>query len=122
MTILGVHHVQLAMPRGREADAEVFYEGLLGIQRVPKPPHLEERGGCWFESQAVRLHLGVEDGFAPAGKAHPALLVDDLGSLRQRLTGAGVEVVDDQPLPGFDRFYASDPFGNRLEFLSPLDG
>ena len=122
MTILGLHHVQLAMPQGGESDAEAFYEDLLGIQRVPKPPHLELRGGCWFESDAVRIHLGVEDGFVPARKAHPALLVDDLESLRHQLGEAGVAVVDDQPLPGFNRFYADDPFGNRLELLSPLDG
>jgi len=120
MTIVGLHHVQLAMPKGCEDEATAFYEGLLGIPRVPKPPHLEARGGCWFELNATHVHLGVEVDFSPAKKAHPALLVDDLGALRRRLESAGVVVVDDRPLPGFDRFYAYDPFGNRLELLTPL--
>jgi ADP-ribose pyrophosphatase YjhB (NUDIX family)/catechol 2,3-dioxygenase-like lactoylglutathione lyase family enzyme len=118
-TISGLHHVQLAMPAGGEAEAEVFYTGLLGIPRVAKPAHLEARGGCWFEDENVKIHLGVESEFKPARKAHPALVVDDLEALRDLLEGAGVEAVEDQPLPGFDRFYVFDPFGNRLEFLQP---
>ena len=116
--IIGLHHVQLAMPPGREADATAFYEGLLGIPRVEKPSNLEPRGGCWFESDSTRVHLGVEQTFTPARKAHPALLVNDLEDLRRRLEDGGIVVVDDEPLPGFDRFYAYDPFGNRLELLS----
>ena len=121
-TITGLHHVQLAMPPERENDAVDFYQGLLGIPRVPKPAHLEARGGCWFEDDRVRIHLGVESDFSPARTAHPALLVDDLDALRERLDEAGVETVVDQPLPGYDRFYAYDPFGNRLELLQPLLG
>lgn len=107
------------MPPNEEEKATEFYEGLLGIPRVAKPPHLETRGGCWFESDTVRIHLGVEPDFRPAAKAHPALLVDDLVSLRAKLTEAGFSAVEDQPLPGFDRVYVTDPFGNRLELLSP---
>lgn len=118
MSIVGLHHVQLAMPPGREEDAVAFYEGVLGLPRVGKPPHLERRGGCWFESDSTRVHLGIEDDFSPARKAHPALLVTGLESLRGRLEAAGVAVVEDEPLPGFDRFYVFDPFGNRLELLS----
>ncbi|HSJ33727.1 MAG TPA: VOC family protein [Acidimicrobiia bacterium] len=113
------HHVLLAMPAGGEADAEAFYAGLLEIPRVVKPEHLEARGGCWFEDGEVRIHLGIEADFRPARKAHPALIVDDLAALKLTLEEAGVAVAVDQPLPGFDRFYASDPFGNRLEFLQP---
>lgn len=110
------------MPPGEETVAVEFYEGLLGIPRVAKPPHLEARGGCWFETGEVRIHLGVEERFAPARKAHPALLVDDLDALETRLIEAGIEVVVDRALPGFRRFYVSDPFGNRLELLSPDSG
>ena len=120
MTIVGIHHIQLSMPRGEEAAATDFYEGLLSIPRVRKPPHLEARGGCWFESDAARIHLGVEADFTPARKAHPALLVENLGDIRDRLAAAGVGIVEDQPLPGYERFYVSDPFGNRLELLSPV--
>lgn len=119
MDIVGLHHVQLAMPPGEEGVATEFYQGLLGVPRVDKPPHLEARGGCWFESDAVRIHLGVESDFKPAEKAHPALLVDDLNSMKERLTRGGVSIDDDQPLPGFDRIYVSDPFGNRIELLTP---
>lgn len=107
------------MPAGEEATATEFYEDLLGIPRVAKPAHLGARGGCWFESEAVRIHLGVESDFRPAKKAHPGLLVDDLDALQSRLADAGVSIVGDQPLPGFRRFYVSDPFGNRIEILSP---
>ncbi len=119
MSIKGLHHVQLAMPVGKEPEATAFYEGVLGVPRVEKPAHLEARGGCWFESDDVRIHLGAEDKFQPARKAHPALLVEDISKTRKHLKDSGIETVDDQPLPGFDRFYAHDPFGNRLEFLAP---
>jgi catechol 2,3-dioxygenase-like lactoylglutathione lyase family enzyme len=119
MEILGLHHVQLAMPVGGETEAVAFHEGVLGIPQVPKPLNLEARGGCWFESGLVRIHLGVEQGLRPTRKAHPALLVDDLAAVRHHLARAAVEIADDQPLPGFNRFYAYDPFGNRLELLEP---
>lgn len=119
MTIIGIDHVQLAMPAGGEAEARAFYADLLGLPEVPKPPHLAARGGCWFESPDVKVHLGVEQGFRPARKAHPALLVVDLSALVRRLTEAGVTLVDDEPLAGYDRVYADDPFGNRLELLEP---
>ena len=119
--VTGLHHVQLAMPEGREPEAVAFYQGVLGIPQVEKPPHLAVRGGCWFEDGAIRIHLGVEDGFVPARKAHPALLVSDLDGLKARLEAAGVEIVVDQPLPGYDRVYVSDPFGNRIELLQPAD-
>jgi catechol 2,3-dioxygenase-like lactoylglutathione lyase family enzyme len=119
VNIVGLHHVQLAIPPGGEEKATEFYEGLLRIPRVAKPSHLEARGGCWFESENVRIHLGVESDFRPTKKAHPALLVDDLETLRWRLRDANVEIADDQPLPGFKRFYVSDPFGNWIELLSP---
>lgn len=117
--VSGIHHVQLAMPAGGEDAAARFYEGLLGVPRVEKPEHLERRGGAWFESGPVRIHLGVEDGFRPARKAHPALLVHDLDAVRRRLDGAGHPTVEDEPLPGYDRCYVNDPFGNRIELLEP---
>lgn len=120
MPIERVDHVQLAMPPGGEAEARGFYEGLLGITEVPKPHHLATRGGCWFEDDKVKIHLGVEADFRPAKKAHPALLVSDLRSLVTALEEAGAELVTDEPLEGYDRVYAYDPFGNRLELLEPL--
>jgi len=118
--IVGIHHVQLAMPPGREDVAREFYEGLLGIPEVPKPPALARRGGAWFERGAVKIHVGVEPEFRAARKAHPALLVSDLGALVRRLRDAGHVVVEDEPLAGYDRVYVDDPFGNRIELLEPL--
>lgn len=119
MGVRAIHHVQLAMPAGEEDAARAFYAGLLGLAELPKPPHLAARGGCWFAADGVEVHLGVEAGFRAARKAHPALLVEGLGALVQDLAGAGVEVVDDEPLEGYDRVYVSDPFGNRIELMEP---
>ncbi len=118
--IVGIDHVQLAMPAGREAEATAFYEDLLGLPRVAKPPQLAARGGCWFESPTTKVHLGVEADFRPARKAHPALLVSGLEELVGRLRSAGVALRDDEPLEGYDRVYVDDPFGNRIELLEPL--
>jgi catechol 2,3-dioxygenase-like lactoylglutathione lyase family enzyme len=107
------------MPAGREGEAESFYSALLGLKPVPKPPELEARGGCWFRGQGVELHLGVEEDFRPARKAHPAFLVEDLDGIRTRLENAGVETADGAELEGLRRFHAFDPFGNRIELLEP---
>jgi catechol 2,3-dioxygenase-like lactoylglutathione lyase family enzyme len=122
MGVEGIDHVQLAMPAGGEDLAIGFYEGLLGIPNVPKPPHLAARGGCWFEDGALKVHLGVERDFRPAQKAHPALRVRDLPALRAELDAAGCRIVDDEPLEGHDRCYVDDPFGNRIELLEPRRG
>ena len=121
MKICSIDHVQLAMPAGREADARAFYAGILGIAEQPNPPHLAKRGGCWFERGALKIHLGVEKGFTPARKAHPALIVDDLPALVTALKRAGHRVVEDEPLEGYHRVYVDDPFGNRIELMEPLD-
>lgn len=119
MPIVGLDHVQLAMPAGREDDARRFYSGLLGLPEIVKPPELAQRGGAWFEHGRVKIHLGVEADFRPARKAHPGLLIDGLSELVARLRAAGYAVTDDEPLPGYARVYVSDPFGNRLELLEP---
>src|SRR5713101_8481593 len=105
------------MPSGEEDRATAFYEGLLGVPRVPKPAHLAARGGCWFERGQLKIHLGVEADFRPARKAHIALVVSDLTSLAKRLADAGAPVVDDRPLDGYRRSYTDDPFGNRIELI-----
>jgi catechol 2,3-dioxygenase-like lactoylglutathione lyase family enzyme len=120
MRIMGIDHVQLAMPRGKEKEARAFYDGLLGIPEVQKPPNLAKRGGCWFVRDTLRIHLGVEDDFRPARKAHPAFLVEDLAGLRQRLEAAGFTPRTEEPLEGYNRIYVNDPFGNRIELLEPL--
>ena len=116
--IVGLDHVQLAMPAGREADAEAFYSGLLGLARLPKPAPLAARGGCWFGGGAVSLHLGVEDDFRPARKAHPALMVRDLPALERSLEDAGVQVRPNTERPPGTGAYVDDPFGNRIELIA----
>lgn len=122
MDITGIDHIQLAMPAGREAEAHAFYGGLLGLPELAKPGPLQARGGCWFALPGSQLHLGVEESFAPQRKAHPALLVRDLEAARAELVAAGVAIVPDTTLPNVRRFYAADPFGNRIEFIQAGDG
>jgi len=116
----GLHHAQLAMPAGAESEVRAFYRDILGMAELDKPPVLAARGGCWFRSGDLELHLGVEDDFRPARKAHPGMLVSDIDALAARLTACGVGVDWDGEFPGHRRFYAHDPLGNRLEFLQPL--
>jgi catechol 2,3-dioxygenase-like lactoylglutathione lyase family enzyme len=113
--ITGIDHVQVAAPPGCEAEARAFYGGLLGLEEIPKPEPLAGRGGCWFRAGAQELHVGVEEPFAPARKAHPGLVVDDLAGLAERLRAEGIDVLDDDSLPGTVRAHVADPFGNRVE-------
>ena len=117
MRVHSLDHIQLAMPAGREDEARVFYRDTLGIPKVTKPPHLAARGGCWFESGTLKVHLGIDQTFVPARKAHPAFVVDGLRELVARLEREGYRVSEDQPLDGYDRVYVDDPFGNRIELM-----
>jgi catechol 2,3-dioxygenase-like lactoylglutathione lyase family enzyme len=121
VSIKSIDHILLAMPPGREADARAFYEGLLGIPEVIKPQNLARRGGCWFECGTLKVHLGVEQEFRPARKAHPAFIVDDLPGLAERLAKAGHPALSDEPLEGYKRLFVDDPFGNRIELMEPID-
>jgi len=120
--IQGIDHVQLAIPKNGEEVARDFYGALLRLREIAKPSPLAARGGCWFEGSGVVLHLGVEETFHPAQKAHPAFLVKDLEVVRRSLLAAHVPVLPDTILPTVKRFYAFDPFGNRLEFIQAGDG
>ena len=123
MTVYGLDHVQLAMPAGGESKAREFFSSLLGMTEIAKPPNLAARGGVWFQCGPVQVHLGVEPGFRPARKAHPAFLVRDLPRLLEALRSAGHEIkYDPEPLAGHDRAFTTDPFGNRIELLQPNDG
>lgn len=117
-----VHHVQLSIPPGGEDAARTFWRDALGMRELTKPPVLAARGGCWFSGGGVEVHVGVEARFVPARKAHPALLVAGLAQLAARLEERGIAVDWDEQFPGHDRFYAHDPFGNRVEFLEARRG
>ncbi len=121
MTIQGIAHVQVSIPPAGEREARRFYGRLLGLEEIPKPAALADRGGCWFRCGPQELHCGVDPAAAP-GRWHPALLTDDLDELRDRLERSGVHVREDRQIPGYRRFYADDPFGNRIELLQRIDG
>lgn len=114
-TFTAIDHVQLAMPAGGEERAREFYRDVLGMAEIPKPAELARRGGCWFASGDVQIHLGVEKEFRPAKKAHPALRCRDYEKLIRRLRAAGIDVMEDENIPGVPRCHVADPFGNRIE-------
>ena len=121
MKIISIDHIQLAMPIGEEAEARAFYVHTLGFIEVPKPPELAQRGGAWFESKKVKLHIGVELDFHPARKAHPAFIVDDLDSLIRKIQRTGYKTDKTQPpLDGYKRAHVFDPFGNRIELMEKI--
>lgn len=115
--VLRIDHVQLAMPRGGEGRAHSFYRNVLGMQEIPKPEPLAGRGGCWFASGDVQVHLGVEEDFRPAKKAHPALVVEGLDEILAKCEKAGLTSKLDAEIDGRRRVHVSDPFGNRLELI-----
>ncbi|WP_102110433.1 VOC family protein [Oceaniglobus roseus] len=119
--LMGLHHVQLAMPEGGEAEARAFYGEVLGMFEVARPEGLKARGGCWFEQGSVRVHLGVQSPFQPATKAHPAFQVASLGVATDRLRRHGVAVGEVEELPEIRRIHIDDPFGNRIEILERRD-
>ena len=116
MPVTGFDHFQLAIPEGGEEKARSFFVDLLGMEEVAKPAALSPKG-CWFTAGTAALHVGIDPDFRPARKAHPALLVGDLESLRKRLEAAGMPTRDEIPLEGYRRFFTEDPFGNRIELM-----
>ncbi|HTY69722.1 MAG TPA: VOC family protein [Alphaproteobacteria bacterium] len=121
MSLTAVDHVQLAIPAGGEETARPFYVDVLGLTELPKPPELAARGGAWFTSGTVQVHLGVDPEFRPATKAHAAFRVSDLHEIEQRARQCGYRIGEDDPLPGFARIFVYDPFGNRIELMQKLD-
>jgi catechol 2,3-dioxygenase-like lactoylglutathione lyase family enzyme len=113
----GIDHVLLSGPPGCEPEARLFYGGVLGLAEVPKPESLAGRGGCWFSAGAQQLHIGVEEPFNQASKAHPALTTHSIEEVASALEAAGCALRWDDALDGVDRFYVDDPFGNRIEIV-----
>lgn len=112
-----IDHIQIAAPPGCEAAAHEFYGTLLGMKAIEKPAALRDRGGCWFACGHQQVHIGVEKDFRPSRKAHPAFAVQAMDELRSLLVAKGVPVIDDYSVPQIRRFYAEDPWGNRIEFV-----
>jgi catechol 2,3-dioxygenase-like lactoylglutathione lyase family enzyme len=122
MRVLAIDHVQLAMPKGSEDRARGFYGEVLGMKEIPKPQALAGRGGCWFAAGAAQVHLGAEEGFRPAKKAHPALLVEGLDQILAKCQAAGLPTKPDVQIDGRRRAHVFDPFGNRLELMEAHHG
>ncbi|PRR90242.1 MULTISPECIES: VOC family protein [unclassified Bacillus (in: firmicutes)] len=118
---LGIDHVQLAAPKGSEEKARLFFGEILGMREIPKPSHLVQRGGVWFQCGNQQLHIGIENQFHAAKKAHPAFQVKNLSNLKETLMQHHILIKEDQPLDGAIRFYVDDPFGNRIEFLERME-
>jgi len=119
--LVGLDHVQLSIPAGGEDAARSYWVGLLGMVELTKPPVLAARGGAWFASPdgGLQIHVGVESGFTPARKAHPAIVVTDLDAVAAVLSAAGHPVRWDTDIPDVRRFHTDDPCGNRLEMVEP---
>ena len=120
LRVSSIDHVQLAMPAGAEDQVREFYAGVLGLTEVPKPPELAKRGGAWFEGAGIKLHLGVEQDFRPARKAHIVFVVDDVAELVDICRAKDLEATDISQIDGYLRTHVFDPLGNRLEFMEPL--
>lgn len=115
MSVVGLHHVQIACPARSEDLLREFYGGVLGMPEIPEPPVLAARGGVWFRAGDRELHCGVEADFRPALKAHPCFLVADVDAAAKGVSAAGGEVRWDEAIPGIRRFHTDDPVGNRVE-------
>ncbi len=117
--VTDIDHLQIAAPKGCEAEARQFFGEILGLAEIEKPESLRSRGGCWFRVGSRQLHIGVEEPFRPATKAHPAFSVTDIQAAFAILQNQGILCVWDKPVAGRRRFYVRDPWGNRLEFTQP---
>lgn len=116
--MLAIDHIQLAAPPGCEEAARRFFCELLGLEEIPKPEPIRARGGVWFRVAEHELHVGVDQNFAPARKAHPAFRTSNYDELRERLLAGSIEVTDDEAIPGVRRCFVADPWGNRIELIS----
>ncbi|MEB2494621.1 VOC family protein [Peribacillus frigoritolerans] len=112
-----IDHIQLAAPKGSEETARKFFKNILGFDEVEKPEELKKRGEVWFEFGNYQIHIGIEEPFYPAKKAHPAFEIENIEELKKHLVTNGIDVIEDDKLPGAKRFYIYDPFGNRMELL-----
>lgn len=121
MPIIGLHHAQITIPRGAEAQGRLFYCDLLGLPEIAKPQSLQGRGGFWLQVGVQQVHVGTEDGVdRNASKAHLAYLVDDIQAWQTLFLAQGIAILDGVPIPGYARFEIRDPFGNRIEFIQSL--
>ncbi len=114
---IALDHVQLAIPKGGEGHARAFWGGIIGLAEIEKPAALRARGGLWYLLTHGELHLGVQTPFSPARKAHPGFRVTDINALADRLTAANHPFTWDNALKDRKRFFTTNPFENRLEFL-----
>lgn len=116
-SILQIDHVQLAAPKDSEDRARHFFGDILGLKEIEKPKILKKRGGVWFSIGNQQIHIGIEEPFTPAKKAHPAFEIEQIEALKRHLTDNKIDYQVDHLLPGANRIFLHDPFGNRIELL-----
>lgn len=117
---IDIDHIQLAAPKNSEAAYRHFFHDVLGMPEIEKPDNLKKRGGVWFKCGQHEVHIGIQEPFTPATKAHPAFIVKDLALLKETLHAHNIDTIEDEPLENAIRFYVNDPCGNRLEFLERI--
>lgn len=115
--LIGIDHIQIAAPPNSEVTARTFYGDLLGMEEIPKPENLRNRGGCWFRCGSQEVHIGIQADFTPAEKAHPGFIINNIEGLKSLLENNGYVIKEEPPIDGRARFFTIDPFGNRIEFL-----
>jgi catechol 2,3-dioxygenase-like lactoylglutathione lyase family enzyme len=113
-----IHHAQIPIPPGADAQAREFYCGVMGLPEIEKPEILRANGGFWMEVGDQQVHVSADPNPQPANsKAHIAYEVSDLAEWKATLTAHGCNFKDGETIPGFIRAETRDPFGNRMEFL-----
>ena len=119
--ILGLHHVQITIPKGTEEEGRRFYCDVLGLDELEKPNSLKGRGGFWLQLGNQQVHVGTESEVdRSATKAHLAYQVSSLAFWRKKFNEQNIEIIDSVPISGFERFEFRDPFGNRVELIEEL--
>ena len=109
-------HVQICIPKGKEAEAREFYGNIIGFTEIPKPQELIANGGLWYQIADIQFHIGTENE-VNRSKRHPAFEVTDVNAARAYLESQGVKIKEDIAVTGQTRFSFFDPFDNRIELL-----
>ena len=115
LKVIGIDHIQIAVPRALEGQCLAFYREVLGLEEIAKPPELRGRGGAWFQAGPIQVHIGIDAEGSPPSKRHICFLVADSGAAKAAIAADGVFIEGESQTDGLARFFIRDPAGNRLE-------